>query len=505
MSRSSHDVVAIMELGAQVAAETTASAAAVLVRQSGRVRLGALHDGDADRRDVVAAALEAVALDGPDSPFSTALESGQNAILGIDGLAFSGARPEWARELDRLGIAALGITPLIAGDRALGVLVTARLTTDERMSTEELAEQAQVATHLTTFLDTATALTQMRQSSLVVDAMPDAIIGFSRDREVILWNAGAERMYSIPEREALGRKLDDLITTEYGPASQGSGGPAISLINKGSWTGRVRQRTLHGRVLHADVSIASIVEDGRLRGAVSINRDVSSLIEAEAAKAENERRMQALLDASRAMTAVFDRDGTIIAVNAAWTAEVRLGGVGPDEVGIGADYVAVMRRAASASDDAAAVAAGVEAVLGGRVPAFEWDYDVTEPDGTLRAFMVSIAPMPGEQGGAFATHTDITTRKVMERQLAHQASHDPLTGLRTRRRVEQELEPALARSVADRAPGRCGDRRPRPVQGRQRHPRPRGRRRGAGPDGRPAAGLRRRRRSSVAWPATSSC
>ena len=206
MSRSSHDVVAIMELGAQVTAERTSSAAAILVRQSGRVRLGALHDGDAERRDVVAAALEAVALDGPESPFSAALESGQNAILGIDGLAFGGARPEWARELDRLGIAALGITPLIAGDRALGVLVTARLTTDDRMNTEELADQAQVATHLTTFLDTATALTQMRQSSLVVDAMPDAIIGFSRDREVILWNAGAERMYSIPRARGARRR-----------------------------------------------------------------------------------------------------------------------------------------------------------------------------------------------------------------------------------------------------------------------------------------------------------
>ena len=34
---------------------------------------------------------------------------------------------------------------------------------------------AQIAAHLATFLDTATALTQMRQSSLVVDAMPDAI------------------------------------------------------------------------------------------------------------------------------------------------------------------------------------------------------------------------------------------------------------------------------------------------------------------------------------------
>ena len=35
----------------------------------------------------------------------------------------------------------------------------------------------------------------------------------------------------------------------------------------------------------------------------------------------------------------------------------------------------------------------------------------------------------------------------MERQLAHQASHDPLTGLRTRRRLEQDLEPLLRRAT----------------------------------------------------------
>ena len=268
----------------------------------------------------------------------------------------------------------------------------------------------------------------MRQSSLVVDAMPDAIIGFPRDREVILWNAGAERMYSILEREALGRKLDDLITTGTGPASQGNGGPAISLINKGSWTGQVRQRTLHRRVLHADVSIASIVEEGRLRGAVSINRDVSSLIEAEAAKAENERRMQALLDASRAMTAVFDREGTIIAVNAAWTAEVRLGGVGPEEVGVGADRLVVMRRAAGVSDDAAAVVAGVEAVLGGRATAFEWDYDVTEPDGSLRAFM------------GYRPHARGAGRGLRH---AHR-HHDPQGG----RRANWPIRPATTRSPA---------------------------------------------------------
>jgi diguanylate cyclase (GGDEF)-like protein/PAS domain S-box-containing protein len=447
ISRAAHDPAAALSAGAEAAAEITGSAALVVVLEPGGPRLAALRDPVAARGEVVSRAMATVALDGPDSPFATALATGQNALLGIAALAFSGPGPAWAGELDRLGIAFLGLTPLLARERTLGILVTARLVDDPPMTTAHLADQAQVAGHLATSLDNAAALAQMRQSSLVVDAMPDAVIGFSRDREVILWNHGAEQMYGIPEAEALGQRLDDLITTEYGPTAAGQGGPAISLINKGSWTGRVRQRSRAGRTLHADVSIASIVEGGVLRGAVSINRDVTGLIEAEAQRAEDERRMQALLDASRAMTAVFDRDGIVVAVNSAWTAHVSLGGIPAGDVGVGSDYVAALRRVAGSSADAAAVLAGLEAVLAGRAEAFEWDYDVAGPDGQVRAYMVSVAPMPGSQGGAFATHTDITARKHMERQLSHQASHDPLTGLGTRRRLEQELEAALARSA----------------------------------------------------------
>ncbi len=450
MSRSTHDLATIMALGAEAAALSTASAGALLVTESGQTRLGALHDEDPDRRAVVAHALAAVPLDGPESPFQAAQESGHNALLGIAGLSFGKSRPAWADRLDRWGIAALGITPLIAGDRPLGLLVSARLTSDPPLGSDELDAQAQIAARLTTALDTAAALAQMRRSTLVVDAMLDAVIGFARDREVILWNAGAVRMYGIAEHEALGRRVDDLITNEYQLGEQGGASPAISLINTGSWTGRVRQRTLHGRVLHAEVSIASIVADGQLRGAVSITRDVSRLVEAELARAENEQRMQALLDASQAMTAVFDRLGRIIAVNSAWSARIRLGGVPAEEVGVGADYVAVLRKVAGTSHDAAAVAAGVEAVLAERVASFEWDYDILDEHGSQRAYMVSIAPMPGGQGGAFAAHTDITARKRMERQLAHQANHDPLTGLRTRRVIEHELDQALGQASATR-------------------------------------------------------
>jgi diguanylate cyclase (GGDEF)-like protein/PAS domain S-box-containing protein len=448
LSRCGHDLERLCAEGARTAAERTRSWAGVVLLDSGSLQLRGHHDEDPERGAQVAEALWAIGLDGPEGPFEAVLTSGRHALLGIAQLAFSGPRPAWAAELERRGIGALGVTPLVARERRLGVLVTARLGEQSTLSTDELGEQARIAGVLANALDNAGALAQMRQSGLVLDAMPDAIVGFSRDREVILWNHGAEAMYGIGEAEALGQRLDDLVSTDYGTAGGAQGSPAISLINKGSWTGRVKQRTRDGRVLHADVSIASVVADGTLRGAVSINRDVTAIVEADLQRAEDQRRMQALLDASRAMTAVFDRDGRLMAVNAEWTEGMALGGMPPDEVALGADYVAAMRRVAGGAEDRAAVLAGIEAVLAGHSEGFEWDYDVMLPDGSVRAYMVSVAPMPGAPGGGFATHTDITARKQMERQLAHQASHDPMTGLRTRRGLEQELEPAMQRASA---------------------------------------------------------
>ncbi len=443
-----HDVAAIAEQGARLAAEATSSWAGVVLAEAAGLHLRGHHDLDPQRGEQVAAALGAIELDGPQGPFEGALATGQHAQLGIGQLAFTGPRPAWAGELERRGIAELGVTPLVARERRLGVLVTARLVEQPGLRPGAIAMQGSIAAALANALDNAAALAQMRQSGLVLDSMPDAIVGFSRDREVILWNHGAERMYGISEADALGRRLDDLVSTDYGTAGGAQGSPAISLINKGSWTGRVQQRTRDGRVLHADVSIASVVADGALRGAVSINRDVTAVVEGEQHRAEDQRRMQALLDASRAMTAVFDRNGRLVAVNAEWTRGMVLGGLRPEEVGIGADYAAALRRVAGAAEDAGTVLAGVEAVLAGRSDGIEWDYDVTLPDGTVRAYMVSVAPMPGAQGGGFASHTDITARKQMERQLAHQATHDPMTGLRTRRGLEQEVEPALRRAAA---------------------------------------------------------
>ena len=94
------------------------------------------------------------------------------------------------------------------------------------------------------------------------------------------------------------------------------------------------------------------------------------------------------------------------------------------------------------------------------------------------------------------TLTDITASHELSQQLSYDASHDPLTGLANRREFELRLQRALELTQATGTDARGLLHGPRPLQGRERLLRPRGRRRTAAP-ARPGAGaegaLRRRR------------
>ena len=80
---------------------------------------------------------------------------------------------------------------------------------------------------------------------------------------------------------------------------------------------------------------------------------------------------------------------------------------------------------------------------------------VTAPEnGVPRAYVASGQPMLGANGeklGAVVAMHDITERKAFEEQLAHQAFHDPLTGLPNRTLFMERLGHALVRSR--RGPG----------------------------------------------------
>jgi PAS domain S-box-containing protein len=114
--------------------------------------------------------------------------------------------------------------------------------------------------------------------------------------------------------------------------------------------------------------------------------------------------------------AVIDRDGTIIAVNAAWTDFGRREGITtPGAIGPGASYVDVCRRAAANGSYEAAVARqGIEAVCNGTSNGFDAAYPSQAPGGDERWWVMTVRPLRRPEGGAVIVHADVTRQKISE-------------------------------------------------------------------------------------------
>jgi CheY-like chemotaxis protein len=58
---------------------------------------------------------------------------------------------------------------------------------------------------------------ELRRTAAIVDSSEDAIFGISMDGVVTSWNAGAERLYGYPARDAIGRHVDFLSSATRSP------------------------------------------------------------------------------------------------------------------------------------------------------------------------------------------------------------------------------------------------------------------------------------------------
>ncbi len=153
----------------------------------------------------------------------------------------------------------------------------------------------------------------------------------------------------------------------------------------------------------------------------------------------------AVLDSLPDATAVVDQTGRIVSVNHAWRMFATDNGGHPDRTGVGVDYLGVCSKAADAGcADAVRVAGGLRAVLAGETVQSELEYPCPSP-AVGRWFLLRITPLTGPVPGAVVSHVNITRRKAAEELVAHQAAHDPLTGLANRRLFAKRLETALAR------------------------------------------------------------
>jgi len=159
----------------------------------------------------------------------------------------------------------------------------------------------------------------------------------------------------------------------------------------------------------------------------------------------NDRVYHAALDALPDSTAVLDPSGTILVVNRAWRMFGLDNGGRARDAGAGVNYLEVCARSAAAGcEDAKLAAAGLLAVLDGETVQSELEYACPSPAAS-RWFLLRVSPLSGGTGGAVVSHVNITRRKMAEQALAHEAAHDPLTGLANRSLFAARLNEALTR------------------------------------------------------------
>lgn len=153
-----------------------------------------------------------------------------------------------------------------------------------------------------------------------------------------------------------------------------------------------------------------------------------------------------------ALAVVIDDGGVIVDSNEAWRLFAQLNEGTSGATGIGVNYLEVCDRAARDGDlYASEVAKGLRAILAGDRLQFDFDYPCDGPtESTWFHLQGSFAPV-SHGAGAFLLHSDITARKLRERQLEDQSEKDFLTGLPNRAAAHRELDALLAATDGGRS------------------------------------------------------
>jgi diguanylate cyclase (GGDEF)-like protein len=165
-----------------------------------------------------------------------------------------------------------------------------------------------------------------------------------------------------------------------------------------------------------------------------------------------------VIDALTSQICVLDADGAIIAVNSAWQSFGSDNGRDGRRSDIGVNYLDICWSAAVAGiEGAQRFHDGLLAVLNGSLDIHRQEY-ACHGGGRERWFLVRVSPIRRKStfarttrpNGAVISHSEITDRVLLERELKRQAGTDQLTGLANRRAFFEAANASVADVQASR-------------------------------------------------------
>ncbi len=250
--------------------------------------------------------------------------------------------------------------------------------------------------------------------------------------------------YASPSLEELfGRPIDNLIGTNPLTYIHPDDLDSVAEGYVAAMSTPGKRATHEARILRADgtyrwidVVAVNLVENEAVEGVVVNIRDVT---EQKLAEQESERLIN-IFEATEDIVAMADRRGGLIYFNRA--AHAFFGLDGSDDLS-GFDFLDVMT-----SESVDRVTREVEPEL---MKSGTWygELELLRSDGSATPYLVqALVHRDHNDNPEFfsAILHDISDRKAFEHRLAHQATHDPLTGLPNRTLLLDRLETAMARA-----------------------------------------------------------
>jgi PAS domain S-box-containing protein len=147
---------------------------------------------------------------------------------------------------------------------------------------------------------------QLHFQSQILENVNDAVVAIDRGKRIIFWGRGAETLYGIAARDAVGKPYSELYQLRWASPT-GLADYEAALAARGSFRGALVHVLASGREIHLEATVTVLRDpQGRDVGRLGVLRDVGDRTRVERESAANEARLRVALGTLD--MAVFSQD-----------------------------------------------------------------------------------------------------------------------------------------------------------------------------------------------------